>query len=60
MGVPGKKKFSLKDIIFVTVTPRMSRLFSLLGKTKRKTRCVVCLDGTRYDDLKVDLVRCCI
>jgi hypothetical protein len=46
-----RKKFTLKAIIFVTITDYPS-LFSLLGQIKWKTSCVVCIDGTCYTYLK--------
>jgi hypothetical protein len=42
-----KKEFTLKVIIFVTITDYPS-LFSLSGQIKGKTGCVVCIDGTCY------------
>jgi hypothetical protein len=42
-----RKKFTLKDIIFVTITDYPG-LFSLLGQIKGKTNYVVCIDGTCY------------
>jgi hypothetical protein len=42
-----KEKFTLKAIIFVTITDYPS-LFSLSGHIKGKTGCVVCIDGTCY------------
>ena len=46
-----KKKFTLKAIIFVTITDYPG-LFSLLGQIKGKTGCVVCIDDTYYTYLK--------
>ena len=46
-----KKEFTLKAIIFVTITDYPG-LFSLSGQIKGKTGCVVCLDGTCYTYLK--------
>ena len=40
-----KKEFTLKAIIFVTITDYPG-LFALLGQIKGKTGCVVCIDGT--------------
>jgi hypothetical protein len=40
-----KKDFTLKSIIFVTITDYPG-LFSLSGQIKGKTSCVVCIDGT--------------
>jgi hypothetical protein len=40
-----KEKFTLKAIIFVTITDYPG-LFSLSGQIKGKTGCVVCIDGT--------------
>jgi hypothetical protein len=42
-----KEKFTLKSIIFVTITDYPG-LFSLLGQIKGKTDCIVCIDGTCY------------
>ena len=42
-----KKEFTLKAIIFVTITDYPS-LFSLSGQIKGKTCCGVCIDGTCY------------
>ena len=42
-----KKEFTLKAIIFVTITDYPS-LFSLSGQIKGKSGCVVCIDGTCY------------
>jgi hypothetical protein len=42
-----KKEFTLKAIIFVTITDYPS-LFSLSGQNKGKTDYVVCIDGTCY------------
>jgi hypothetical protein len=46
-----KKKFTLKDIIFVTITDYPG-LFLLSGQIKGKTGCVVCIDSTCYTYLK--------
>jgi hypothetical protein len=46
-----RKKFTLKAIIFVTITDYPS-LFSVSGQIKGKTGCVVCIDGTCYTYLK--------
>jgi hypothetical protein len=46
-----KEKFTLKGIIFVTITGYPG-LFSLLGQIKGKTGCVVCIDGICYTYLK--------
>jgi hypothetical protein len=46
-----KEKFTLKAIIFVTITDYPG-LFSLSGQIKGKTGCVVCIDGTCYTYLK--------
>jgi len=46
-----RKKFTLKAIIFVTITDYPG-LFSLSGQIKGKTGCVVCIDGTCYTYLK--------
>ena len=46
-----RKKFTLKAIIFVTITDYLG-LFSLSGQIKRKTGCVVCIDDTYYTYLK--------
>ena len=46
-----RKKFTLKAIIFVTITNYPGR-FSLLGKIKGMTDCVVCIDDTCYTYLK--------
>jgi hypothetical protein len=46
-----KKKFTLKAIIFVTITDYPG-LFSLSGQIKGKTNCVVCINGTYYTYLK--------
>jgi hypothetical protein len=51
MGESLRKKFTLKAIIFVTITGYPS-LFSLLGQIKGNTGCVVCIDGTCYTYLK--------
>ena len=45
MGVFLKKEFTLKTIIFFTITDYPS-LFSLSGQIKGKSGCVVCIDGT--------------
>jgi hypothetical protein len=45
------KKFTLKAIIFVTITDYPG-LFSLSGEIKGKTGCVVCIDGTCYTYLQ--------
>jgi hypothetical protein len=42
-----KKEFTLKVIIFVTITDYHG-LFSLSGQVKGKTGCVVCIDSTCY------------
>ena len=42
-----KKEFTLKAIIFVTITDYPS-LFSLSGQIKGKSDCIVCIDGTYY------------
>ena len=42
-----KKEFTLKAIIFVTITDYPG-LFSLSGQIKGKSDCVVCIDGTCY------------
>jgi hypothetical protein len=42
-----KKEFTLKSIIFVTITDYPS-LFSLSGQIKDKSDCVICIDGTCY------------
>jgi hypothetical protein len=42
-----KKEFSLKAIIFVTITDYPG-LFSLSGQIKGKTGCVVCINDTCY------------
>ena len=46
-----KEKFTLKAIIFVTITDYPG-LFSLSGQIKGKTGCVICIDGTCYTYLK--------
>ena len=46
-----RKKFTLKAIIFVTITDYPG-LFSLSGQIKGKTGCVICEDGTCYTYLK--------
>jgi hypothetical protein len=46
-----KEKFTLKAIIFVTITDYPG-LLSLSGQIKGKTSCVVCIDGTCYTYLK--------
>ena len=47
MDVYVKKKFTLKAIIFVTITDYPG-LFALSGQIKGKSGCVVCIDGTCY------------
>ena len=47
MDVSLKKEFTLKVIIFVTITDYPS-LFSLSGQIKGKSGCIVCIDGTCY------------
>jgi hypothetical protein len=47
MDVSLKKEFTLKAIIFVTITDYPG-LFSLSGQIKGKSGCVVCIDGTCY------------
>jgi hypothetical protein len=42
-----KKEFTLKVIIFVTITDYPG-LFSLSGQIKGKSGCIVCIDGTCY------------
>jgi hypothetical protein len=42
-----KKEFTLKAIIFVTITD-CPGLFLLSGQIKGKSGCVVCIDGTCY------------
>ena len=42
-----KKKYTLKAIIFVTITDYPG-LFSLPGQIKGKSGCIVCIDGTCY------------
>ena len=42
-----KKEFTLKAIIFVTLTDYPG-LFALSRKIKGKSGCVVCIDGTYY------------
>ena len=42
-----KKEFTLKAIIFVTITDYPG-LLSLLGQIKGKSSCLVCIDGTCY------------
>ena len=42
-----KKEFTLKAIIFVTITDYPG-LFALSGQIKGKSGCVVCIDGTCY------------
>jgi hypothetical protein len=42
-----KKEFTLKAIIFVTITDYPG-IFSLSGQIKGKSGCVVCIDGTCY------------
>jgi hypothetical protein len=51
MDVSLRKKFTLKAIIFVTITD-YSGLFSLSRQIKGKTSCVVCIDGICYTYLK--------
>jgi hypothetical protein len=51
MDASRKEKFTLKAIIFVTITDYLG-LFSLSGQIKGKTGCVVCIDGTCYTYLK--------
>jgi hypothetical protein len=46
-----RKKFTLKAIIFVTITDYLG-LFSLLGQIKGTTDCAVCIDSTCYTYLK--------
>ena len=46
-----RKKFTLKAIIFVTITDYPD-LFSPSGQIKGKTDCVVCIDSTYYTYLK--------
>ena len=46
-----RKKFTLKAIIFVTITDYPG-LFSLSGQIKGKTDCVICIDETCYTYLK--------
>ena len=50
MDVSLKKEFTLKVIIFVTITDYPS-LFSLSGQIKGKSGCIVCIDGTCYSYL---------
>jgi hypothetical protein len=47
MDVSLKKEFTLKAIIFITITDYPG-LFSLSRQIKGKTSCVVCIDGTSY------------
>ena len=47
MNASLKKEFTLKAIIFVTITDYPG-LFSLSGQIKGKSGCVVCIDGTCY------------
>ena len=47
MAASLKKKYTLKAIIFVTITDYPD-LFSLSGQIKGKSGCVVCIDGTCY------------
>jgi hypothetical protein len=47
MDVSLKKKFTLKAIIFVTITDYPG-LFSLSRQIKGKSGCLVCIDGTCY------------
>jgi len=42
-----KKEFTLKAVIFVTITD-YPNLFSLSGKIKGKSGCIVCISGTYY------------
>jgi hypothetical protein len=42
-----KKEFTLKAIIFVTITDYLG-LFSLSGQIKVKSSCIVCIDDTYY------------
>jgi hypothetical protein len=42
-----KKEFTLKTIIFVTITDYPG-LFSLSGQVKGKSGCIVCIDYTCY------------
>jgi hypothetical protein len=51
MDASRKEKFTLKAIIFVTITDYPD-LFSLSRQIKGKTGCVVCIDGTCYMYLK--------
>jgi hypothetical protein len=51
MDASRKEKFTLKAIIFVTITDYPD-LFTLLGQIKGKTGSVVCIDGTYYTYLK--------
>jgi hypothetical protein len=46
-----RETFTLKAIIFVTINDYHA-LFSLSGQKKRKTGCVVCLNGTIFVYLK--------
>jgi hypothetical protein len=45
--VSHKEKFTLKAIIFITITDYPG-LFSLSSQIKEKTGCVMCIDGTCY------------
>jgi hypothetical protein len=45
MDVSLKKEFTLKTIIFVTITDYPG-LFSLSGQVKGKSGCIVCIDYT--------------
>jgi hypothetical protein len=47
MNASIKKEFTLKAIIFVTITDYPS-LFALSGQIKGKLGCVVYIDGTCY------------
>jgi len=47
MDASVKKEFTLKAIIFVTITYHPS-LFALSGQMKGKSCCVFCIDGTCY------------
>jgi hypothetical protein len=49
--VSRKEKFTLKAIIFITITDYLG-LFSLSGQIKEKTGCVMCFDETCYTYLK--------
>jgi hypothetical protein len=46
-----RETFTLKAIIFVTIND-YTTLFSLYDQKKRKTGCVVCLNGTIFVYLK--------